>query len=137
MERSQDQRQIREQATEEARLAGETLRKLLADFSKVKKTTEVDDSGGEVVKRAVVEKGTTLRQERDAAWQKVWDDVNVAGGDGDGKEDAAATGLTNGDLEGRKTEAESKGWLDVVVNFEKDLWRKGTVRRVTRKEMAA
>jgi len=160
-DRNKEQREIREQATEEARMAGETLRKLLAQFSKVKMKGTVEEpsdsarAAGALVKKGaaassgsakVVSLGDKRKQARDSAWQQVWSEISGAAitnskANGDNQGDVGLS-LTNGvdalglgaGSEGRKTEAETKGWLDVIVNSEKDLWRKGTMTRSLRKD---
>ncbi|KAH0615296.1 uncharacterized protein H6S33_000932 [Morchella sextelata] len=62
-------RQIRERATEEARLAENALRKLLA----------VGAGAGGVVEEGVVGGG---RRERDEAWRRAWEGVKGGGGEG-------------------------------------------------------
>ncbi|KAI5853217.1 transcription factor TFIID complex subunit 8 C-term-domain-containing protein [Morchella snyderi] len=84
-------RQIRERATEEARLAENALRKLLAVGAGV---------GGGVVDEGVVVGGR--RWERDEAWRRAWEGVKAGG--------EAGGGEGGGGVEGGVVNAERRFW---------------------------
>ncbi|KAF3934932.1 hypothetical protein ABW19_dt0207482 [Dactylella cylindrospora] len=76
---TRDAKKIRELASEEARQSGETLRKLLAEFSKVSTVRKSGGGGGGEVNGATkknpneIYKGGNARQARDDMFDKTWD----------------------------------------------------------------
>ncbi|KAF3906689.1 hypothetical protein ABW20_dc0110309 [Dactylellina cionopaga] len=75
-----DAKKIRELASEEARQSGETLRKLLAEFSKVSTATRKgtgETNGNAPAKKSGSEvyKGGNARQKRDVMFEKTWEKV--------------------------------------------------------------
>ncbi|KAK6544080.1 hypothetical protein TWF694_000791 [Orbilia ellipsospora] len=76
-----DAKKIRELASEEARQSGETLRKLLAEFSKVSSAVRKGEvnggTGGAPAKKNPNEiyKGGNARQKRDEMFEKTWENV--------------------------------------------------------------
>ncbi|KAK6358593.1 hypothetical protein TWF730_007918 [Orbilia blumenaviensis] len=73
-----DAKKLRELASEEARQSGETLRKLLAEFSKVSTATRNrGEGGGAATKKngSEVYKGGNARRKRDDMFEKTWMNV--------------------------------------------------------------
>ncbi|KAK6519463.1 hypothetical protein TWF281_003297 [Arthrobotrys megalospora] len=165
-----DAKKLRELASEEARQSGETLRKLLAEFSKASTATRNrgEANGGSAKKSGTeVYKGGNARRKRDEMFEKTW--MNVIKSIETEKDKAKAeveekrrqrrerreqakNGAVNGLFGGvslmeidfedessedeeletleKETQIDEKGLLDTVVNCEKGLFAKGTMRRV-------
>ncbi|KAF3911698.1 hypothetical protein AA313_de0203998 [Arthrobotrys entomopaga] len=76
-----DAKKIRELASEEARQSGETLRKLLAEFSKVSSAVRKGEANGGTSGAPTkknpneIYKGGNARQKRDEMFEKTWENV--------------------------------------------------------------
>ncbi|EPS44096.1 hypothetical protein H072_1906 [Dactylellina haptotyla CBS 200.50] len=76
-----DAKKIRELASEEARQSGETLRKLLAEFSKVSTAVRKGDANGGTTtgtgrkSASEIYKGGNARRKRDEMFEKTWETV--------------------------------------------------------------
>lgn len=98
---------IRERATEEARLAENALRKLLA-VSAASKDLE-NEQGAQTV--------GDKRKLRDEAWKRAFEGLGQGGGEGDVvKVNGVGKGAGEGDA----------GYMEVVVNADSQFWRKGS-----------
>lgn len=117
-ERPTEPRMIRERATEEARLAENALRKLLA-VSAASKDLEKSQGGAAVGNK---------RKVRDEAWMKAFEGLNPPGG-GAGKTNGVVPGVLDGKGSGKGKAVEGEGeagYLEVIVNADSQFWRKGS-----------
>lgn len=126
-QRPTEPRMIRERATEEARLAENALRKLLA-VSAASKDLEKAQGGVSVGDK---------RKARDEAWMKAFEGLHPPG-EKIGKPNGFAPGDTKklgkdkaGDGEGET------GYLEVIVNADSQFWRKGSSNAKRRQTAAA
>lgn len=118
-ERPTEPRMIRERATEEARLAENALRKLLA-VSAASKDLEKSQSSAAVGNK---------RKARDEAWMKAFEGLHSPG-EKTGKSNGVVPGALGDDKgsgKGKAVEGEGEaGYLEVIVNADSQFWRKGS-----------
>lgn len=126
-QRPTEPRKIRERATEEARLAENALRKLLA-VSAASKDLEKAQGGVSVGNK---------RKARDEAWMKAFEGLNPPS-EKLGKPNGVMPGDVKASGKGKAVEGEGEtGYLEVIVNADSQFWRKGSSNAKRRQTTAA